>query len=222
MTRSTRLRMAVVALASILLFCSKAIPNAPTFVLLVALLSATVFATSSSGSKGMLGAAIAAVAGSILCHAFPETAIHTGLRIRQHAVWLLPAASLVFACSGSARLPPVPAETPWGRFWQAFKTPVPVMVLATLAATAAWLAPSPATSLAMALCYFAACYSTKLHSVLHAVAVFFFIVAFMSPNSMVVPTIRLSTIFAVSIAGFGLAQACIGMKRTGSEPSSHP
>ncbi len=221
-TRSTKLRMVAGGLAAVLLICSKLLPASPTFVLLVALLSATLFATSASNSKGMLSAAIVAVAGSILCHAFPETATHTGLRLRQHAVWLLPSASLVFACSGGATLPPVPAETPLGRLWQALKTPVTVMVIATLAATAAGLPSSPATSLAMALCYFSACYSTKPHSTLHPLFVFLYLLTFMSPNSMRVTAIEPSTAFAVTLAGFGLAQVCIGMKRTGSEPSSHP
>lgn len=221
-TRPTRLRFAGVALAVIFLLCSKTLPGSHTFLLFAALLSAAAFAASSPNPNGLLGMATTAVAGSILCHAFPETAIHVGLRLRQHAVWLLPAASLVFACSGGATLPPVPAETPWCRLWQALKAPMAVMAVATLAATAAWLPSSPTTSLVTALCYFAACYSTKPHVALHAVSGFIFVLAFMSPNSVTLPALQPSTVFAVAIAVWGLAQVCIGMKRTASEPSTHP
>lgn len=221
-TRSTRIRIAVIALAAFLLLCSKDLPGSPAFLLLATLFSAISFAASSSDSNGLLGMTAAAVAGSILCHVFPETAIHAGLRLRQHAVWLLPAASLVFACSGGATLPPVPAETPWGRLWQALKVPVAVMAVAALAATAAWLPPSPATSLVTALYYFAAYYSTKSCAAFHAGSCFIFVLAFMSPSSMTLSVFQPSTVFAVAIASWGLAQGCIGMKRTGSEPSSHP
>lgn len=221
-TRSTRFRIAVVALAAGLLLCNKAIPDSPAALLLAALLSAVVFAASSPNPNSLLGMAAAAVAGSILCHAFPETIIHTGLRLRQHAVWLLPAASLIFACSGGATLPPVPAETPWGRLWQALRAPAAVIVLALLAATAAWLPLSPATSLVMALCYFAMFHSTKLHPALPLVSVFIFVLAFLGSGKTMPHSIRPNTIFAVSLAGLGLAQGCIGMKRTGSEQSTHP
>lgn len=221
-TRSTRFRLAVVAVVAVLLLCNKTLPESPAVLLLATLIAAVGFAASSPDSRTLLAIAVAAVAGSTLCHAFPETAIATGLRLRQHAVWLLPAASLVFACSGGAKLPPVLAETSRGRFGQVLKTPVFVMMLATLAATAAWLPPSSATRLAMALCYVVACYSIELPVALHAGSVFIFVFAFMSPNHAMSSTLQPSTAFAVAIASWGLVQGCIGMNRTGSEPSIHP
>ncbi len=221
--RLTLLRLASVLLAAALLFFNTLIPHSSVFVAVAAVVSAILVAASAPDSNNLLSATAAAVAGSALCLAFPETAAEIGSKLRLHTSWIPPAASVVFICSGGATLPPVPSASPWGRLGQALKTPIAVMGLASLVAVTAGLPTSPATSVSMALCCFAAFQSAKARPLLHAAVVLFFSIAFLGSDGGPLPdAVHPRTVFAVAIAVLGLAQAFIGMNRTASDPSIHP
>ncbi len=213
-------RLLMLLAGAFLLLVSSA--SSSSTVLLAVAASATVIVAATASPANTRAVAGAAVAVSVLCHAWPTLAETLGTTLRFQGTWLIPAAALIASGGQASTLPPVPASTQVGRLLQALKTPTILLALAAVTATALHREASPASLSAVSCGYAVLLSSIRPQAVTCLILSILFDMIAVVPVSQAEGGSIATIAFAVAIAVCGIVQTGIEMKRSESVPSSQP
>lgn len=216
--RSLRLRLLALAAAAACTLSAAAATPPPSRRLLLfsAILSTVLFARVAATPRRLAELALTALAAAACCRFFPEATARAGQGLRATLVWAVPLTGIVFLADGGVRLPPVPADSRFGRLRQALPAPAFVLTLTLIAGVAAAHPPTAASTAALALVAYAALSGPVQPRLAGAVTLFVWLLCSLAPHPLAEVGRHPHAVPASVLAVWGLAQSHIATKRSGS------